>query len=114
MTLRIYPGRDCKGSLYLDDGYSFSFQHGDYLRMEFTCMQEDNVLTIHIGQHEGQYAPWWKDLQLDVYGSAVPPERALANRNHELKPAFDKTHGIATVILPDDPKGSDLRIEWAK
>jgi alpha-glucosidase len=114
MTLRIYPGRDCKGSLYLDDGYSFSFQHGDYLRMEFTCVQEDNVLTIHIGQHEGQYAPWWKDLQLDVYGSAVPPERALANRNRELKPTFDKAHGIATVILPDDPKGSDLRIEWAK
>jgi hypothetical protein len=56
----------------------------------------------------------WKDLQLDVYGSAAPPQKALANCSHELKPTFDKSHSVATVILPDNGKDSDLRIEWAK
>ena len=114
LTLRIYPGRDCKGSLYLDDGHSFAFQHGDYLRMEFSCTQEAKGLTIHIGQHDGQYAPWWKNLQLEIYGSTASPQKVLVAETRELKTSFDKIRGVAIVTLPDEGGGSDLRIEWAK
>jgi alpha-glucosidase len=114
LTLRIYPGGNCKGSLYLDDGRSFAFQHGDYLRMEFSCIQEGKALAIHIGPHGGKYAPWWKDLQLEIYGSSASPEKALGAGTRELKPSFDKIHGITTVTLPDKGKGSDLRLEWAQ
>ena len=41
LTLRVYPptepGEDCAGSLYLDDGVSYDFRKGDFLRMGFTC-----------------------------------------------------------------------------
>jgi alpha-glucosidase len=114
LTLRVYPGRDCKGSIYLDDGRSFAFQHGDYLRMESSCTQKENVLTIHIGQHDGNYAPWWKDLQLEIYGSTASPQKAVVAGTRELKPSFDKIRGVTTITLADEGKGSNLRIEWAK
>ena len=41
LTLRDYPpttlGADCEGSLYLDDGVSYDFKQGNYLREQFAC-----------------------------------------------------------------------------
>ncbi|HEY1161313.1 MAG TPA: TIM-barrel domain-containing protein, partial [Terracidiphilus sp.] len=41
LTLRVYPpaqpGKDCGGSLYLDDGISYAFQKGGFLRVAFNC-----------------------------------------------------------------------------
>ncbi|HEX3821166.1 MAG TPA: TIM-barrel domain-containing protein, partial [Candidatus Sulfotelmatobacter sp.] len=37
LELDVYPGPDCNGSLYLDDGHTFGYQHGEFLRQSFTC-----------------------------------------------------------------------------
>ncbi len=41
LTLRVYPpakpGENCAGSLYLDDGVSYDFKKGDFLRVGFAC-----------------------------------------------------------------------------
>jgi alpha-glucosidase len=68
ITLRIYVGEDCKGSLYLDDGKSFDYQQGKYLREQFTCRTDANRLEIHVGKREGSFAPWWTEVRLEIYG----------------------------------------------
>ncbi len=35
LELRVYPGQPCSGSLYLDDGHTFRYQHGEFLRQTF-------------------------------------------------------------------------------
>jgi alpha-glucosidase len=68
LTLRVYPGENCQGSLYQDDGKSFAFKHGDFLRISFSCQQTADDIKVHIGQPEGKFAGWWKDFELVVYG----------------------------------------------
>ncbi len=36
LELRVYPGQPCAGSLYLDDGHTLGYQHGEFLRQTFT------------------------------------------------------------------------------
>jgi alpha-glucosidase len=115
LTLRVYPGKDCKGSIYLDDGLSFAYQHGDFLKMEFTCTATPNGIAIHIGPHQGSYAPWWKELRVEVYGMTASPQKAVAgNRAASVKSSFDALHHAAAFTVPDDGKGTDLQVEWAQ
>jgi alpha-glucosidase len=37
LTLRVYAGDGCAGELYQDDGKTYEFQHGMYLRAKFSC-----------------------------------------------------------------------------
>ena len=113
LTLRVYPGKECKGSVYIDDGHSFAYKQGDFLRMEFTCQETQSGIAIHVGAHEGSYVPWWKDLQVEVYASPASPVRASINGSREVAPSLDPQRHTITVQVPDNGKGADLRIEWA-
>jgi alpha-glucosidase len=69
LTLRVFPGPDCKGQLYQDDGTTFSYKSGDFLRMSFTCdVSPNHELILHIGKHEGSYPPWWRQIAVEIYG----------------------------------------------
>jgi alpha-glucosidase len=69
LTLRIYPGDNCHGDLYEDDGKSFAFRSGQYLRIHFACtVQADGSLQIHIGPRQGSYTPWWTEVRLEAFG----------------------------------------------
>jgi alpha-glucosidase len=69
LTLRVYPGPDCSGDLYSDDGDTLAYQKGDSLRIHFTCEVAAGQVNVHIPAGDGPYHPWFKELQLDVYGS---------------------------------------------
>jgi alpha-glucosidase len=115
LTLRVYPGKDCKGSVYLDDGLSFAYRKGDFLRMEFTCTETPKGLKVHVGPHQGSYAPWWTSLQVEVYGSTAGGGRAaVAGSAEAVQSSFDAAHHVAAFTLPDNGRGEDLQIEWAQ
>lgn len=113
LTLRVYPGKDCKGSLYLDDGQSFAYQHGEFIRMEFTCSEKPNGITIHIGPHQGSYVPWWKTLQVEIFGKTAPSQRAaIAGGTESIESSFDSLRHATTVLIPDNGRGEDLLVDW--
>jgi alpha-glucosidase len=113
LTLRVYPGKDCKGSLYMDDGQSFAYQHGEFLRMEFTCSEKPNGVTVHIGSHQGSYVPWWKNLQIEVYGRTAPSQGAsIVGRAERVEASFDSLRHVTTLLVPDNGRGEDLQVEW--
>jgi alpha-glucosidase len=73
LTLRVYPGEHCSGSIYQDDGTSFAYRNGHSLRMSFTCGQQSNgQLRVHIGAHEGDYRPWWHEIRVEVIDGTTP------------------------------------------
>ena len=53
LTLRIYTGSSCEGALYLDDGKTYAYEHGEYLRMKFACRITDEGLEVSISAHDG-------------------------------------------------------------
>jgi alpha-glucosidase len=99
----------CHGTLYLDDGISFAFRNGAYLRMESTCELTPEGLRIHIGRHDGTFQPWWHDLRIEVYG--YNSRTALATANNQPVPASSTETTPLTINLPDPGTGIDLLLK---
>jgi alpha-glucosidase len=69
LTLRVYAGEHCRGDLYQDEGKSFAFRSGQFLRLHFSCERmPDGSLTIHLGAREGSFIPWWKEVRIEAFG----------------------------------------------
>ena len=79
LELAIYPGPDCAGSIYVDDGTSLAYRAGDFLRQHFTARTlPDSSVAVEIGKPEGSMAPWWSQLDLVVReAERGVPERRL-------------------------------------
>jgi alpha-glucosidase len=116
LTLRVYPpitaGQTCQGSLYLDDGISYNFQKGDFLRLNFTCQLTPDGLTVTVSPREGNFAPWWKQLLVEVYGVAKPAASATTTAPAKITPDFDPDHHRITALIPDTAQGVELKLVY--
>jgi alpha-glucosidase len=111
LVLRVYPGRDCKGSLYQDDGKTMAYKRGEFLRMQFSCEAAADSVKLHLGRHEGSYNPWWSEVRVEIYGWGSNASYRLAGSKVDPGPAvFDPAHHRVSVIIPDDGRGTDLEI----
>jgi len=89
LSLDVYPGDDCTGTIYLDDGHSMGFEKGDYLRQAIRCsVAADGGVAITFAPREGRFQPWWKEIAITVHGQP----------------------GKARVIR-DVPKGATIRLD---
>jgi len=77
LELRVYPGRDCQGLIYLDDGNTLAYQKGAFLRQSFTCSEDGARLQVKIDKPEGTYTPWWQEYALSIYGATTRPKRVM-------------------------------------
>jgi alpha-glucosidase len=66
LALDIYPGEDCRGELYLDDGISVT---GAKLRQTLSCSVTATGVKLIFGPREGSYRPWWRSIAVTVHGS---------------------------------------------
>jgi alpha-glucosidase len=120
LTLRVYPplagGKDCSGSFYLDDGVSYAFEKGEFLRMAFTCRRTAQGLRVVVEPHLGSFAPWWKQLSIEVYGASKPASEASASLGgasaNSIPASFDAEHHRITALIPDDGKGLELQLAY--
>lgn len=67
LELRVFPGKVCEGSLYLDDGKSFAYKEGKFLRLHFSCEQTQEGIHLSISARDGSYDPWWKQIKVSIY-----------------------------------------------
>ena len=120
LTLRVYPpslpGKNCGGDLYLDDGQSYAFRNGNFLRVEFTCRATAQGLTVNVLPHSGSFAPWWKLISIEVYGASRPATGASVAidgaQATPVTPGFDDEHHRISAVLPDDGKGLELQVAY--
>jgi alpha-glucosidase len=121
LTLRVYPptaiGNDCAGSLYLDDGVSYDFQQGDFLRLKFGCRLNAQGIVVTVAPREGSFGPWWKQLSVEIYGAGKPATSAsVAALNGSsvtaVSTGFDNEHHRITALVPDDGKGLELQVTY--
>jgi alpha-glucosidase len=122
LTLRVYPptgfNKDCKGSLYLDDGTTFAYRKGDFLREEFTCRLVDKGIVVTAAKPQGAFAPWWKLLQIEVYGATRPAVEASAapldgsSKAVQISTAYDAEHHRITALVPDPANGLELQLTY--
>ncbi|MHB1023424.1 MAG: glycoside hydrolase family 31 protein [Acidobacteriaceae bacterium] len=110
LELRVYPGPDCQGSIYQDDGISFAYKHGDYLRVKYSCESSASGITLHLGKHEGSYIPWWKQLEVVVYGVPSAPKTVTVDGRTIQPAAYDAATQELHFRINDVASGSTVAI----
>lgn len=109
LTLRIYAGDPCRGTLYLDDGKSYAFRHGSYLRMNFSCQITPEGFELNIGAHEGSFSAWWKKIRVEIYGWTPSTCEVLVNRQ-KVAASMSQCKRQAAFQIADDGKGEMVEI----
>jgi alpha-glucosidase len=113
LELRVYPGDDCRGSLYLDDGVTFAYQKGDYLRVNYTCEEAPGSVKVKISQPEGTFAPWWNQVQVQIFGVTGSPSEVTAGRALVSGWKYDAgTHSVLATI-PNPAAGTEVTVNYA-
>ncbi len=72
LEIDVYPGSDCKGVLYTDDGHSQAYRRADFFRRTIRCAQTPEGIAISFLQPVGSFQPWWRQLRISVHGWSGP------------------------------------------
>jgi alpha-glucosidase len=101
LSLDVYPGDDCRGTIYADDGHSMAYTRQDYLRQRVRCVQSDAGIDIDFDAREGRFHPWWHQVTVRVHHWAGGAQ-AFLDRKRIADPQV--RDGVLSVTL-DDPSG---------
>ncbi|WP_082591286.1 glycoside hydrolase family 31 protein [Duganella sp. Root198D2] len=106
LELHVYPGADCHGDLYADDGISMAYQRGSFLRQHIRCEESQSGLKILFEQREGSWRPWWSGVELYIHGweSDAPPE--VHAFGAAVAASVDRAQKAALIQVPDMVNGS--------
>jgi alpha-glucosidase len=111
LTLRVYPGKDCHGDLYLDDGETFAYTRGEFLRMDFSCGITTEGIDLHVGQHKGSLHPWWKQIHVEIYGwDSDTAHVNLSRKSNTPQVHIDSAKHRLVFDFDDDGAETDLEI----
>jgi alpha-glucosidase len=114
LTLDLYPGPDTSFVLYEDDGSSFDFQQGAFLRTELSRRESAGAVSCTIRRVEGSWNPpadrsWWLQFHatagapagVDVDGVPVPPAGSEAALESASQGWFRRPDGVLIVRVPN-------------
>jgi alpha-glucosidase len=87
LELDVYPGPDCDGEIYFDDGLSVN---GPSLRQDIQCIETPKGIALRFGPRLGSYRPWWKQIEVTVHGTKTP-----------------------RMTIPDQPRAAEILIAAA-
>jgi alpha-glucosidase len=110
LTLRVYVGDRCSGDLYQDDGKTYAYQRGVFLRMKFSCEKSIDGLRLKISPHEGSYPAWWKEIRAEIYGWT--PKKGEIFVNAKKIPAhIDRELQSVGLTFVDSGYGAEVEVK---
>ncbi len=111
LALHVYPGPQCSGSIYLDDGHTFRYQKGEYLRQSFSCESNDKAVRLTFHAREGSYVPWWKFFEVVIYDwPSAHAEAKFSSSTYPLKTTYDAKQHALHMTLADVPSEAELTV----
>lgn len=112
LLLEVYPGKDCHGSLYVDDGISFAYRSQGYARIALRCEVTEHSVVVHIGAREGTCPVWWSRITVELLGLTNAPSAIRVNGiSPSEQGTFDTARKSSRVSFADN--GSAKVIEFA-
>jgi alpha-glucosidase len=112
LELRVYPGNDCHGALYQDDGLTFAYQEGNFLRVDYTCQILPRSLTVSSNIETNAYQPWWNNTQLKIYGELSEPKEVRIGEELNREWRYDSAARCVTLTVPDALKNWTVRLSF--
>jgi alpha-glucosidase len=103
LMLDIYPGENCIGEIYADDGTSIA---GATLKQEISCSITPRGLSLRFGQRTGTYRPWWNAIAVTVHGWSNAPARVSNGTNA----VADRPQQTVAFTIPDHPEAGEVTV----
>lgn len=109
LELHVYPGQDCHGQIYADDGHTLAYKRGIYMRQTIRCAATSKGLTISFDRRDGTYRPWWKQVALIVHGWSGPARVSISGN---MQPSeMDASTGTVHITLSDTAGPRVVQVE---
>ena len=68
-SLMIYPGANGSASLYEDDGHTFAYRHGAWMRMDMAWQDQTRTLTLRLAPGARMLPPAPRRFTVRLAGS---------------------------------------------
>jgi alpha-glucosidase len=107
LLLDIYPGEDCHGTIYADDGHSMAYARRSYLRQRVRCAQTAGGMDVDFEPREGEYQPWWRSVAVRVHHWSGDTRATLDGKRIRDVAARD---GVLEVNIGDPSKKTRLSL----
>ena len=117
LQLRVYlpnsaANSDCSGSLYQDDGHTFAYQRGEILRVNYSCQVSSAAVTVASVIDKNSYKPWWKTVDLTIYGVASQPKELRIGENTFPDWQYDGGAQAVTLTVPEALSNWTIRLSF--
>jgi alpha-glucosidase len=77
LELQVYlpdaGASDCRGALYQDDGESFGYREGKFLRVGYACSVDASVVSVSASVAHNGFVPSWNAVRVTLFGVAQRP-----------------------------------------
>jgi alpha-glucosidase len=113
LLLDVWPGPDCSGSLYIDDGRSFAYQNGAFRRLSFACEPGSASLDV-TSSSSGNFAPWWQDVRIVLHDVPAGAITVTDGASTKLPFVHDAAKKSLTVTLPKASTDFKIHAEWLR
>jgi alpha-glucosidase len=111
LKLLVFPGPNCEGSLYQDDGRTLEYKQGLFLRQSYACTVQQHGVQVNIKAPEGRYQPWWNQIEVIVHGATQPAKSVLVN-DRPASASYDNDRGAIHLLLPNVPQEAIIKIAY--
>src|SRR5262249_48616887 len=112
LELRVYPGPDCKGSLYLDDGVSFDYRKGAFLRVPFSCAEGADAVSVTAGPAAGTFTPWFSSVAYAIHAAKGKPRQVTIAGTPVRTFSYDAARKVVTVTAPWVAAGQTVTVSY--
>jgi alpha-glucosidase len=112
LELRVYPGPDCHGSLYLDDGATFDYRKGVVLRVPLSCQVTADSVTVQAGKAEGTYVPWFDSVAYTLYGAPSAPKEVQVAGQPVRDFSYNAPKKLVRVTAPYQRAGQVITVKY--
>jgi alpha-glucosidase len=101
LSLDVYPGDDCRGTIYADDGHSMAYARQGYFRRRVHCAESATGIDLDFDAREGRFQPWWRQVEVRVHHWSGGAQAFLGGK----RIADPVTRAGVLRVTLDDPSG---------
>jgi alpha-glucosidase len=106
LTFDVYPDGTSSRAYYEDDGISFNYQHGAWLRQRLTATQDSHGVGVQISAREGSFTPPKRSMVIKIHAQRVRPrEVTLTGGQLPVRDSLKSLAGSVEGWLYDDEAG---------
>jgi alpha-glucosidase len=112
LELKVYAGQDCAGSLYEDDGHTFAYQRGEFLRVTYSCQISSASITVSSRTEMRSFQPWWTSIAVTIFGAAAEPKEVRVRDQiiHDWR--YDGRLNAVILAVPEAAENWDIHLAF--